>query len=130
MEVLGAHLDQCAPGDYSKVGILGLRYKSVNFGAGKSPGAPDWCAQIDWDSARRVHLEQSAARECERMPLAPVTLWGLQRASSDQTQHTAQGSASGTQFGRVRCGRWSFGIKNQSLASDVDGACATAGSFN
>ena len=27
--------------DYSKFDTLGVRFKSVNFGAGKSPGAPD-----------------------------------------------------------------------------------------
>ena len=28
--------------DYSQVDILGSRCKSVNFGAGKSPGQPNW----------------------------------------------------------------------------------------
>jgi hypothetical protein len=29
---------------YSKVDMLGVRYKFVNFGAGKSPGSPNWWA--------------------------------------------------------------------------------------
>ena len=33
--------------DFSQVDKLGVRYKSVNFGTGKSPGTPDWRAQID-----------------------------------------------------------------------------------
>jgi hypothetical protein len=33
--------------DYCQVDMLGVRYQSVNFGAGKSPGSPNWWAQID-----------------------------------------------------------------------------------
>ena len=29
---------------YSQVVMLGVRYKFVNFRAGKSLGVPDWCA--------------------------------------------------------------------------------------
>ena len=47
----GAQTDpsSASPGftDYSHVGIMGLCYKSVNFGTGKSPGSPNWWAQID-----------------------------------------------------------------------------------
>ena len=38
--------------DFLKVDMLGVRYKSVNISAKKSAGSPDWCAQIDRDSAR------------------------------------------------------------------------------
>ena len=38
--------------DYSQIGIMGLRYKFVNFGAGKSPGPPNWRAQKDRYRAR------------------------------------------------------------------------------
>ena len=38
--------------DYSQVDTLGVRYKSVNFGSGKSPSSPDGWSQIDRDRAR------------------------------------------------------------------------------
>ena len=31
----------------SQVDTVGLRYKCVNVGEGKSPGSQHWCAQID-----------------------------------------------------------------------------------
>ena len=33
--------------DYSRVDLLGLRPRSITFGARKRLGSPDWCAQID-----------------------------------------------------------------------------------
>jgi hypothetical protein len=30
--------------NYSQVSMLGVRYESVNFGSGKSPGSPNWRA--------------------------------------------------------------------------------------
>jgi hypothetical protein len=38
--------------DYPQVDMLGVRYKSVNFGARTSPGAPKWRSEITWDRAR------------------------------------------------------------------------------
>ena len=32
----------------SQVTMLGVWYKSVNFGAGKGLGAQDWWGRIDW----------------------------------------------------------------------------------
>jgi hypothetical protein len=36
--------------------MLGVWYKSVNFGAEKSPGSPNWWAQIVWARARMHRL--------------------------------------------------------------------------
>ena len=35
--------------DYSQAAGLGVLYRSVNVGAGKSPGPPGWSAQIESD---------------------------------------------------------------------------------
>ena len=35
--------------DYSQADMLGVRYTSVDFGAGKSPGSPHWSAQKNID---------------------------------------------------------------------------------
>ena len=40
--------------DYSQVDVQDVRHTLVNFGAGKSPGSPSWCARIDEDIARSV----------------------------------------------------------------------------
>ncbi|KAJ1476965.1 hypothetical protein T484DRAFT_3057358 [Baffinella frigidus] len=39
--------------DHPQVDMLGAWYKSVNFGAGTSPGPPNSCTQIDRDRAAR-----------------------------------------------------------------------------
>ena len=40
--------------DYSQVDLVGLRYKSVYFGAENVIVSPYWWAQIDWKSARTL----------------------------------------------------------------------------
>ena len=53
------HALEVALQDYSQVDRLGLGYKSVNFGAGNTPGSPNRFAQIDSDKLRVVHLGRS-----------------------------------------------------------------------
>ena len=48
--------------DFSKVDVLGVRYKSVNFRAETALAAPNRRGQIDWDWAR----ERKARRPGER----------------------------------------------------------------
>ena len=60
--ILGQDWDffRCRP---SRVDMLGVRYKLVHFGAGNSPGSPDWWAQIDYDRAKWCVWEGSAAEQ-------------------------------------------------------------------
>jgi len=72
----GACCEGCRPSsasvgltDSSQVDMLGLQYKSVNFGAEASPGAPKWGAQTDCDRARTPSMGNSEQDAADSSPL-------------------------------------------------------------